>query len=84
MVSLEFKYETRRKGYYIYRHEKPATIEYHRQFCPIGETQQVPKEAGLGVMTSAFQSREVGFGMPFPLLEQIQMVNEFKKGQKYK
>jgi hypothetical protein len=33
MVCLGFKYEIRRKGYYVDGHEKPATIEYHRQFC---------------------------------------------------
>jgi len=33
MVCLGFKYEIRRKGYYVDGHEKPATIEYRRQFC---------------------------------------------------
>jgi hypothetical protein len=33
MICLGFKYEIRRKGYYIGGHEKPATIEYRRQFC---------------------------------------------------
>ncbi len=27
-----FKYETRRKGYYVDGHEKPSTIEYHSKF----------------------------------------------------
>ena len=50
---------------------------------PSGETQLVPKEEGQGVMISAFQSREFGFGMPL-MEEQIRMVNEFRKGKKYK
>ncbi len=186
MVCLGFKYEIRRKGYYVDRHEKPETIEYCRQFCqryltyeqrahhwiqimleeskhleenglvtpnsgcryiddaglpmveyhvdsyqgfqekmnketefrgklsaqiknerplimfghdecifkqylltkkawklPPGETQLVPKEEGQGVMISAFQSKEFGFGMPLTV-EQIQMVSEFRKGKKYK
>jgi hypothetical protein len=29
MVCLRFKYEVRRKGYYIDGHEKPAMIEYY-------------------------------------------------------
>ncbi len=33
MVCLGFKYEVRRKVYYVDGHEKPATIEYRRQFC---------------------------------------------------
>jgi hypothetical protein len=50
---------------------------------PTGETQLVPKEEGQGVMISAFQSREFGFGMPLTE-EQIQTMNEFRKGKKYK
>jgi hypothetical protein len=30
--KLRFKYETRRKGYYVDGHEKPRTIEYRKQF----------------------------------------------------
>jgi hypothetical protein len=29
---LGFKYEVRRKGYYVDGHKKPATIKYHKQF----------------------------------------------------
>jgi hypothetical protein len=50
---------------------------------PMGEMQLFPKEEGQGVMISAFQSREFGFGMPL-MEEQIHMVNEVTKGQKYK
>jgi len=32
MQKLGFKYEPRRKGYYVDGHEKPATIEYRKQF----------------------------------------------------
>jgi hypothetical protein len=30
---LGFKYELRKKGYYVDGHEKPATIEYRKAFC---------------------------------------------------
>ncbi len=33
MNLLGFKSELRRKGYYVDRHEKPATIEYWKAFC---------------------------------------------------
>ena len=33
MNVLGFKYELRRKGYYVDGHEKPATIEYRKAFC---------------------------------------------------
>jgi hypothetical protein len=32
MKSLGFKYELQTKGYYVDGHEKPTTIEYHKQF----------------------------------------------------
>jgi hypothetical protein len=32
MQKLGFRYEPRRKGYYVDGHEKPATIEYRKQF----------------------------------------------------
>jgi hypothetical protein len=27
-----FKYDSRRKGYYVDGHEKPSTVEYHSKF----------------------------------------------------
>jgi hypothetical protein len=32
LQKLGFRYEPRRKGYYVDGHEKPATIEYQKQF----------------------------------------------------
>ena len=32
LQKLGFRYEPRRKGYYVDGHEKPATIEYRKQF----------------------------------------------------
>ena len=33
MLLLGFRYETRRKGYYVDGHEKKATVEYRWDFC---------------------------------------------------
>jgi hypothetical protein len=71
----------------MFRHDKCIVKQYlltkKAWTLPTGETQLVPKEEGQGVMISAFQSREFGFGMPLTE-EQIQTVNEFRKGKKYK
>jgi hypothetical protein len=32
LIKLGFRYETRRKGYYVDGHEKPDTIQYRKQF----------------------------------------------------
>ena len=32
LEKLGFKYQQRKKGYYVDRHEKPATIEYRKAF----------------------------------------------------
>jgi len=32
MKCLGFKYEVRKEGYYVDRHEKPSKIEYHKHF----------------------------------------------------
>jgi hypothetical protein len=50
---------------------------------PNGEQALVPKDDGLGVMLSAFVSREFGFGMELTT-EQMQHVNAKRLGQKYK
>jgi hypothetical protein len=42
----------------------------------------IPKDEGLGVMISAFVSREFGFGMILSE-EDLQKVNEFRIGKKY-
>ena len=33
MTQLGFKYEPRKKGYYVDGHEKPATVAYRWSFC---------------------------------------------------
>jgi hypothetical protein len=33
MICLGFKYEVRKKGYYIDGHEKTAKTQYRNQFC---------------------------------------------------
>ena len=33
MLSLGFRYEPRRKGYYVDGHERPATVQYRWKFC---------------------------------------------------
>jgi hypothetical protein len=50
---------------------------------PKGETALVPKDDGLGVMISAFVSREFGFGFELTN-EQLQEVNAKRVGEKYK
>ena len=50
---------------------------------PNGETNIVPKDDGLGIVISAFQSREFGFGQEVTD-EQLKKVNEKREGQKYK
>ena len=148
MQALGFKYEIRKKGYYVDGHEKPSTIAYWKAFCerylgyearlhpwvqtteniakqieeeggeitrgsgyyyldevrkekmvsfgrdesiykqflitkktwigPDGERNIIPKDDGLGVMVSAFQSQEFGFG--FVVSEvQLKEVNEKRK-----
>ncbi len=47
---------------------------------PTGETQLVPKDEGQGVMISAFQSREFGFGRPLSE-EQPRTLNMVRKEQ---
>ena len=50
---------------------------------PDGETNIVPKDDGLGVMISALQSREFGFGL-LVTDEQLKEINEKQKHEKYK
>ena len=42
----------------------------------------LPKDKGMGVMISAFQSREFGFGRPLTE-DELRRVNEKRKGEKY-
>ena len=47
-----------------------------------GVREILPKDEGLGVMISAFQSREFGFGMELTS-EELQKVNEKRENEKY-
>ena len=49
---------------------------------PTGETQLIPKDDGAGVMISAFQSRDFGFGHPLTE-QQLQAINESRRGKNY-
>jgi hypothetical protein len=49
---------------------------------PNGETVLVPKDDGQGVMISAFQSRELGFGMELTK-DQLDEVNFTRRGKKF-
>ena len=50
---------------------------------PNGETALIPKDDGLGVMISAFVSREFGFGFQL-MTEQLNEINAKRVGEKYK
>jgi hypothetical protein len=50
---------------------------------PSSEKQLVPKDEGQGVMISALQSREFGYGLPLAE-EQLNIVNAARVGQQYK
>jgi hypothetical protein len=49
---------------------------------PSGETQIVPKDEGAGVMISAFQCREFGFGFQLNA-DQLKRINEKRKDTRY-
>jgi hypothetical protein len=61
-----------------------------KQYCfttktwmaPSGQEAIVPKDEGMGVMISAFVSREFGFGINLTQ-EQLQKVNQARRGMKY-
>jgi hypothetical protein len=50
--------------------------------APDGTKPVIPKDEGLGVMISAFVSREFGFGMVLSA-EDLQKVNEYRQGKDY-
>ncbi len=61
-----------------------------KQYCfttkawtaPTGQKAIVPKDEGMGVMISAFVSREFGFGIKLTQ-EQLSLVNQARRGTKY-
>jgi hypothetical protein len=62
---------------------KQFTMPGKQWYGPNRETYIVPKDDGMGIMISAFQSREFGFGMPLTS-NQLQQVNATRLGRKYK
>jgi hypothetical protein len=50
--------------------------------APDGQKSMIPKDKGLGVMISAFVSREFGFGF-YISLEDLEKVNKEREGKKY-
>jgi hypothetical protein len=50
--------------------------------APDGQKSMIPKDEGLGVMISAFVSREFGFGFAISL-EDLEKVNKKREGKKY-
>jgi len=50
--------------------------------APDGQKSMIPKDEGLGVMISAFVSREFGFGF-YISLEDLEKVNKEREGKKY-
>jgi hypothetical protein len=51
--------------------------------APDGHQVLVPKDKGQGVMVSAFQIREFGFGLELTP-DQLNVVNQARRGMKYK
>ena len=49
---------------------------------PTGERPILPKNNGLGRMVSAFQSRDLGWGMALPK-ESIQQIKDKRRGEAY-
>ena len=47
---------------------------------PNGEISLTPKDEGMGLMISAMQSREFGFGLEMNR-EQLEKVNKFREGK---
>ena len=61
-----------------------AVFTYKKSwFGPDGELALVPKDEGQGIMISALQSREFGFGICLTEEEQ-KKINDKREGEKYK
>jgi hypothetical protein len=61
---------------------KQFTLTKKNWTGPNGETAIVPKDEGAGIMISAFQSREFGFGLHMSEQE-LALVNEYRRDKKY-
>jgi hypothetical protein len=61
---------------------KKFTLTIKGWVGPNGETAIVPKDDGAGIMLSAFQSREFGFGLEMSE-QDLELVNEYQKDKNY-
>ena len=70
----------------IFGHDESIFKQYHMTksawVAPDGTVTIIPKDDGQGLMISAFQSREFGFGMNITD-EELQKINETRRGEKY-
>jgi hypothetical protein len=70
----------------IFGHDESIFKQYHLTksawVAPDGTVTIIPKDDGQGLMISAFQSREFGFGMNITD-EELQKINETRRGKKY-
>ena len=85
--ELSIRFPTGAKPLIIMGHDecifKQYTMPRKQWYGPNKETYCVPKDDGMGIMISAFQCREFGFGMPLSALE-LEDVNEYRRGKEYK
>ena len=84
--DLSIQFPIGAKPLIIFGHDecifKQFTMAGKQWYGPNKETYIVPKDDGMGIMISAFQSREFGFGMHMTAHD-LQQVNEFRRGSKY-
>jgi hypothetical protein len=84
--NLSVRFPENHKPLIILGHDecifKQFTMVGKQWYGPNRETYVVPKDDGQGVMLSAFQSREFGFGLPVSN-EDLAIVNEKRVGCKY-
>ena len=85
--NLSIRKDPNDKPLIIFGHDECIFKQYlltkKSWFGPDGELALVPKDEGQGVMISALQSREFGFGMCLTEEEQ-KKINDKRKGEKYK
>ena len=78
-LSVRFTMQQTQKPLLIFGHDecifKQFTFSLKGWTGPNGETIPMPKDNGLGLMISAFQSQEFGFGLEL-LDEQLRQINE--------
>ena len=63
---------------------KQFTFSLKSWIGPNGKSVVMPKDDGMGIMISAFQSQEFGFGLKNLSEEQLKTVNQSQEGKTYK